>query len=95
MALTIEEVEHIARLARLELSSEQKELYREQLSNILDYIAKLRELDTADVPPTAGGGLTSMDFRSDVVRPGLSTGELLQNAPDSEDDQFRIPPVFE
>ena len=95
MPLTIDEVEHIARLARLELNAEQKALYREQLSNILDYIARLRELDTTAVPPTAGGGLMRMELREDRSRPGLSTGSLLRNAPESEDDQFKIPPVFE
>ena len=95
MALTIEEVQHIARLARLELSAEQRDLYREQLSAILDYIARLRELDTTDVPPTAGGGLGQMPLRPDESRPGLPTARLLENAPDTEDDQFKIPPVFE
>lgn len=95
MALTIEEVEHIARLARLELTSDQKERYREQLSNILDYIAKLRELDTTSVPPTAGGGMMHMELRPDRSRPGLSTEALLTNAPEAEDQQFKIPPVFE
>ncbi len=95
MALTIEEVEHIAKLARLELTDEQKAHYREQLSHILDYIAKLRTLDTTDVPPTAGGGLTQMTLRPDVSRPSLPTEQLLENAPETEDDQFKIPPVFE
>ncbi len=95
MALTQQEVEHIARLARLELTEAQKARYREQLSAILDYIAKLRELDTKDVPPTAGGGLTRMALRPDEPRPGLSTQALLKNAPQAEDDQFKIPPVFE
>lgn len=95
MALTIEEVQHIARLARLELSAEQRELYREQLSAILDYIARLRELDTTDVPPTAGGGLSQMPLRPDESRPSLPTTRLLENAPDTEDNQFKIPPVFE
>ena len=95
MSLTIEEVEHIATLARLELSAEQKTLYREQLSNILDYIAKLRELDTAAVPPTAGGGLSRMELRLDQTAPSLSTEALLRNAPETQDGQFKIPPVFE
>jgi aspartyl-tRNA(Asn)/glutamyl-tRNA(Gln) amidotransferase subunit C len=96
MALTVEEVQHIARLARLELTPEQQELYREQLSAILEYVARLRELDTTDVPPTAGGGSVSkMPLRADRPRPGLPTGRLLENAPDTEDDQFKIPPVFE
>ncbi len=95
MALTQKEVEHIAKLARLELTDEQKTLYRGQLSAILDYMAKLRELDTKDVPPTAGGGLTQMILREDESHPSLSTDVLLKNAPKSEDDQFKIPPVFE
>ena len=95
MPLTSEEVQHIARLARLELTDEQQEHYREQLSAILDYIAKLRTLDTTDVPPTAGGGLTQMMLRRDESRPGLPTARLLENAPETEGDQFKIPPVFE
>ena len=95
MSLTKEEVEHIAKLARLELTEEQKETYRGQLSDILDYIAKLNELDTKDVPPTSGGGLPQMSLRADEIHPSLSTEALLKNASQSEDDQFKIPPVFE
>ncbi len=95
MSLTAEEIEHIARLARLRLTDEQKSLYREQLSHILDYIAKLSELDTTDVPPTAGGGLTRMTLRPDAARPGLTTETQLEHAPESESEQFKIPPVFE
>ena len=95
MALTIEEVQHIARLARLELTTQQQDLYREQLSTILDYIARLRELDTTDVPPTSAGGLSQMPLRADTSRPSLTTARLLENAPETEDDQFKIPPVFE
>ena len=95
MALTTQEVEHIAKLARLDLTDEQRELYREQLSAILDYIEKLRKLDTTDVPPTAGGGLTQMTLRLDESRPSLTTDKLLGNAPETEDQQFKIPPVFE
>ncbi len=95
MALTTEEVQHIAKLARLELTDEQREHYREQLSAILDYIAKLRTLDTTDVPPTAGGGLAQMSLRRDESRPSLPAETLLANAPETEDDQFKIPPVFE
>ena len=95
MPLTSEEVQHIARLARLELTDEQQEHYREQLSAILDYIAKLRTLDTTDVPPTAGGGLTYMPLRPDESRPSLPVDVLLENAPETEANQFKIPPVFE
>ena len=95
MTLTAQEVEHIAKLARLELSDEQKAHYREQLSAILDYIQKLRTLDTRDVRPTAGGGLSQMPLRPDQARPSLPTDALLANAPETESEQFKIPPVFE
>ena len=95
MALTTLEVEHIAKLARLELTDLQKELYREQLSAILDYVDTLQKLDTTDVPPTAGGGLAQMTLRADESRPSLPTDILLKNAPEAEDKQFKIPPVFE
>jgi aspartyl-tRNA(Asn)/glutamyl-tRNA(Gln) amidotransferase subunit C len=95
MSLTIQEVEHIARLARLQLTDEQKERYRGQLSTILDHIAKLQELDTRDVPPTTSGSLTEMPLRTDEARPGLSTESLLANAPEKDGDQFKVPPVFE
>ena len=67
MSLTIQEVEHIARLARLELTAEQKEHYRGQLSTILDHIARLKELDTRDIPPTTSGSLTEMPLRTERV----------------------------
>ena len=95
MPISQKEVDHIAELSRLELTGEQKLLYREQLSAILDYIAKLKELDTQDVPATAGGGLSRMRLRVDEVRPGLPIDSLLANAPETESDQFKIPPVFE
>jgi aspartyl-tRNA(Asn)/glutamyl-tRNA(Gln) amidotransferase subunit C len=95
MSLTIQEVEHIAKLARLALTDEQKERYRGQLSAILDHVAKLQELDTRDVPPTTGGLLTEMPLRADEARPGLSSEALFANAPEKDGDQFKVPPVFE
>jgi aspartyl-tRNA(Asn)/glutamyl-tRNA(Gln) amidotransferase subunit C len=95
MSLTLKDVEHIAKLARLQLTDEQKEKYRGQLSTILDHIAKLQELDTKDVPPTTGGSLTEMPLRADEVRPGLAAEVLFANAPEKEGNQFKVPPVFE
>jgi len=95
MSLTLKDVEHIATLARLKLSSGQMEHFRGQLSSILDHIAKLQELDTSNVPPTTSGGLTSMPLRADEPRPGLDVETLMKNAPDVEEDQFKVPPVFE
>lgn len=95
MPLTLQDVEHIAKLARLQLSDEQKERYRGQLSTILEHIAKLQELDTRDVPPTMGVSLIEMSLRADEPRPGLDLESLMMNAPEKEGDQFKVPPVFE
>jgi len=96
MPFSLTEVEHIALLARLELSPEQKQRYQQQLSAILDYIAKLQQLDTTSVPPTAGGGsIAQMPLRADEPRPGLTQAELLANAPEQAKGQFKIPPIFE
>ena len=95
MPLSPQEVEHIAKLARLELTEEQKARYRGQLEAILDHVAKLQELDTKDVPPTASVAVAQMPLRADESRPGLSRDDLLKNAPEQDDGQFQIPPVFE
>ena len=95
MALTQGEVEHIARLARLDLSGEEIERYRQQLSDILDYAARLQSLDTGDISPTFSVLPGRSVFREDEPRPGLTTGELLRNAPEVEAKQFRIPQVFD
>jgi aspartyl-tRNA(Asn)/glutamyl-tRNA(Gln) amidotransferase subunit C len=95
MALTPEEVEHIALLARLELTPQEKARYREQLSAILDYFSQLQALDTSDIPPTASLLPAGSGLRSDKSRPGLMLDELLANAPQVTDDQFRVPPVLE
>lgn len=95
MSLTIEEVEHIAELARLELTEEEKERYREQLSAILDYAARLQTLDTSTIPPAASVIASRAVLRADVAVQGLSTAEVLSNAPRTEQNQFRVPPVME
>lgn len=95
MSLTQAEVEHIARLARLELSPEELARYREQLSAILDYAARLRELDTSHIPPTASVLESGLPLRADQPVQGLDVKTVLGNAPQTEDDQFRVPPVLE
>ncbi len=95
MTLSMEEVEHIAELARLQLSHEEKELYREQLSDILEYAARLQNVDTAGVQPTASVSASSGALRQDVPRPGLPLQTLLSNAPQTAEEQFRVPPVLE
>jgi aspartyl-tRNA(Asn)/glutamyl-tRNA(Gln) amidotransferase subunit C len=95
MILTLEEVEHIAELARLSLTDEERNRYRIQLSAILDYAARLQELDTEGIPPTSSVLPPSSRLRKDEVRPGLKIDELLGNAPEVEKNQFRVPPVLE
>ena len=95
MPLSLEEVEYIAGLARLQISEEQKARYRGQLEAILDHVARLQELYTEDVIATASGSAAKMPLRADEPRPGLSKDELLKNAPNQEGGQFKVPPVFE
>ncbi len=95
MSLTLEEVEHIAGLARLELSAEEKERFRVQLSAILEYAASLQELDTSDIPPTSSVLPERSGLRADEATSCLTRAELLANAPQVEDGQFRVPPVLE
>ncbi|NCP87464.1 MAG: Asp-tRNA(Asn)/Glu-tRNA(Gln) amidotransferase GatCAB subunit C [Anaerolineae bacterium CG_4_9_14_3_um_filter_57_17] len=94
MSLSLQEVEHIAQLARLDLSEAEKARYRLQLSAILDYVAQLQKLDTASIPPTASIFGAASPLRPDEPRPGLTRDELLKNAPEREAGQFKIPPVF-
>ena len=95
MTLTIQQVEHIADLARLDLTEDEKILYRQHLSAILDYVARLQELDTSNIPPTSSVLPPRSVLRADLAGDSLSTAELLSNAPDVEAGQFKIPPVFE
>ena len=94
MKLTIEEVEHIAALARLELTDDEKQRYAEQLSDILDYAARLDELATDEIPPTASVLDMQLRLREDHARPGLSPDDVLRNAAKTQDEQFQVPPVF-
>jgi aspartyl-tRNA(Asn)/glutamyl-tRNA(Gln) amidotransferase subunit C len=95
MSLTLEQVEHIANLARLELSKAEKILYQVQLSAILEAVARLQELDTTGIPPTASILPQRNELRRDEIQAGLAVEQLLRNAPESDQDQFRVPPVFE
>lgn len=95
MPLSLQEVEHIASLARLELTDEEKARYREQLSAILDHVAQLQKLDTASIQPMAGVFSSESHLRVDQARPGLTPEALLKTAAEKEQAQFKIPPVFE
>lgn len=94
MILSIKEVEHIAELARLELSHAEIERFREQLSAILDYAARLKKLDTAGILPTSSVLPNRSVLRDDLARPGLAPEVLLRNAPTQADGQFMVPLVL-
>ena len=89
------DIDHVARLARLELSDDEKERLRAQLGVILDNAAKVGEVATADVPPTAYAIPRSNVFRPDEVTPSLTVQDVLANAPEVEDDRFKVPRIVE
>lgn len=95
MSITIQNVEHVAKLARLELSEEEKQKFTEQLNAILKYAEKLNELDTDNVEPTSHPMPLSNVMREDVSRPSLPIEKVLLNAPDEEDGQIKVPAVLE
>ena len=94
MSLTLSEVEHIAKLARLELSADETARYREQLSAILEYATRLQTLDTSHTTDSVNA-IAALPLRADVVRAGLDIKAALLNAPLSDENQFRVPPVLE
>jgi aspartyl-tRNA(Asn)/glutamyl-tRNA(Gln) amidotransferase subunit C len=94
MAVEID-IEHVARLARLELSPEERERLRAQLGVILEHAAKVGEVATADVPPTAYAIPRSNVLRPDEPSASLTAEEVLSNAPDREDDRFKVPRIAE
>ena len=89
------DIEHVARLARLDLSGPEKERMRSQLDAILTYIDKLRRLDTGGVEPTSHAIPMVNVMREDEIRPGLPAGEMLANAPEREGEFFRVPKIIE
>lgn len=94
MALTIKEVEHVALLARLSLSENEKEVFGRQLSSILNYADQLNELDTDDVEPLTHILPVFNVFRDDIVRPGSPRTEILSNAPLLEENQYKVPKIM-
>jgi aspartyl-tRNA(Asn)/glutamyl-tRNA(Gln) amidotransferase subunit C len=95
MKLSLAQVEHVAQLAQLALSDQEKELFCEQLSSILEYAERLQALDTDDIPPTATVLPLENVMRADEVRPSMPLEDVLANAPAVEEDCFRVPVVLE
>jgi aspartyl-tRNA(Asn)/glutamyl-tRNA(Gln) amidotransferase subunit C len=91
MAITREEVLHVARLARLDLSEDEIERFQEQLNAILEAVGKVAELDLSDVEPTAHPLELVNVWAEDEARPSLTVEEALANAPDRDGNFFRVP----
>ncbi len=94
MAVTKEQVKHIAKLARLKLNNEELESYTKELSSILDYIEKLDELDTSKVEPLTHPVENENVFRNDEPGVSIQTEEALKNAPQKDDKYFKVPKVI-
>ena len=86
--------EKVARLARLELSPDDIEQVQSELNRILDFVAEINTLDLSEVEPFFGAVDAINPIREDQVRPGLTREQALANAPDSDGQFYRVPPVF-
>lgn len=92
--ISLEEVRHVAKLARLELSDEEILTLQGELSALLDHVDRVRRLDTADVLPTAHPLPLRNVLRPDELRPGLDRDEVLAVAPAVESDRFLVPSIL-
>ncbi|MCP3058140.1 Asp-tRNA(Asn)/Glu-tRNA(Gln) amidotransferase subunit GatC [Myxococcus sp. K38C18041901] len=95
MALTLEQVRHVATLARLALTPEEEQRMATQLSAVLDAVAQLQTLDVGDVAPTSHATLTASLLREDVTRPSLPPEKVLANAPAKSGTSFAVPKIIE
>ncbi len=93
--ISLKDVEHVARLARLELSEADKERMRRELDSILSYIDKLRAVDTEGVEPTSHAVPLTNVMREDVTRSSFPQSDMLANAPERSGDFFRVPKIIE
>lgn len=95
MAITIQDVEHIAKLARLKLTEEEKLRFQKELGKIIEYFDQLKKLNTDGVPPTTHVVPLENVLREDKVTPSLPVEEALADAPDRKGNYFRVPKVVE
>jgi len=89
------DVEYVANLARIKITPQQESSLEEQLSKIIGYIDKLKELDVTGVKPSRGAHITRDVFREDKAIPSQAREEILKNSPSREGDYFKIPKVIE
>jgi aspartyl-tRNA(Asn)/glutamyl-tRNA(Gln) amidotransferase subunit C len=95
MELKDKDLEHLERLARVELSGESREKLREQLGTIIEFVRKLQEIDTASYKPKAYLGGFEPELRRDEAGECLDAEEVLEAAPDHENGYFRVPSVID
>ena len=95
MAITRDETEHVARLARLSLTEEEIQAFAEQLSRILEHVERMNQLDVADVPPTYHGVTLQHPFREDKPQPSLDRDAVLALAPETEAGCYKVPKITE
>lgn len=95
MKINKEEVEHVALLARLKFSESEKDRFTSQLNSILEYMEKLRELDTKSIEPTFHALARTNVFREDYVQASHPQNLSLSNAPDGDRGFFRVPKIIE
>jgi aspartyl-tRNA(Asn)/glutamyl-tRNA(Gln) amidotransferase subunit C len=96
MRITDTDVAYVAGLANLDLTDQERKRMLRDLNSILEYIDRLNELDTANVPPMAQTLLPTVEaMREDELRPCLQREDALKNAPDSDGEFFRVPKVIE
>jgi aspartyl-tRNA(Asn)/glutamyl-tRNA(Gln) amidotransferase subunit C len=93
-SISRDDVVHVAKLARLDLTEEELELFTPQLAAVLDHAADVEALDVADVPPTAHPYPLRNVFRQDEIRPSIDRDEVLGQAPAVEDRRFKVPPIL-
>lgn len=95
MALSREDVRHVATLARLDFSEEEEEQMAEEMSRILDYVEKLDELDTSGVSPMSHVLDVTNVFRDDEIEARIDQEQALEPAPETDGDYFQVPPVID
>ncbi len=95
MAIDQATVDHVARLARLDLSDDERERMGAELGDILEHAAKIQKLDLDDVEPTSHAIPIRNVMRPDEARPSLSQAEALANAPEAAEGRFRVPRILE
>ena len=93
-AISREEVAHLARLSRIEMTPDELDHLASEMEVILGAVARVQEVATADIPPTSHALPMTNVFRDDVTKPSLSPEDALSGAPAREDDRFKVPQIL-